>query len=412
MTQDASTAVAISSTALQAADFKPLLDLSDAVERRNLIVGFVKSILVDGVDYGTIPGTQKPTLLKPGMEKLCAFFGFCPEFVTEVAIEDWTGKDHNREQFFYYRYKCLLKKNGVVIAEGIGSCNTWETKYRYRWVPAANVPKTLNIDALECQDRSIREPAFAIERAETTGKYGKPAEYWQRFKDAIAAGTAVKGTMKAKSGREIDTWEIPQVMYRVPNTDAADAVNTCQKMAQKRALAAPVLLATNTSEFFTQDVEDMEILEASIIEGTYRREPPPPRQEADTGAGATGNEEDVTLDREDAARKPAQTRTARTAPAERTVGSGKTSAAAAAAAAGAQRDPGPPPDMYDPSPSGDDWTQIDIVEATNGIENAESMADLTARINAVPPAHRKPDSLPFKAFLKRREFFAAQKQRA
>ena len=45
-------------------------------------------------------------------------------------------------------------------------------------------------------------------------------------------------------------------LYRVPNPDVADLVNTIQKMAQKRALVAATLIATSASEFFTQDVED------------------------------------------------------------------------------------------------------------------------------------------------------------
>src|ERR1039458_4154129 len=54
------------------------------------------------------------------------------------------------------------------------------------------------------------------------------------------------------------TWEIDvdTALYRIPNPDGADVVNTIQKMAQKRALVAATLIATSASEFFTQDVED------------------------------------------------------------------------------------------------------------------------------------------------------------
>jgi hypothetical protein len=53
-------------------------------------------------------------------------------------------------------------------------------------------------------------------------------------------------------------WEIDvdTALYRIPNPDVADVVNTIQKMAQKRALVAATLIATSASEFFTQDVED------------------------------------------------------------------------------------------------------------------------------------------------------------
>jgi hypothetical protein len=70
---------------------------------------------------------------------------------------------------------------------GEGSCNSWEAKYRYRWVAEEQVPERL--DRTQLLKRGVRrklcEFEFAIERAETTGTYGKPAEHWQRLRDAI-----------------------------------------------------------------------------------------------------------------------------------------------------------------------------------------------------------------------------------
>jgi hypothetical protein len=98
---------------------------------------------------------------------------------------------------------------------------------------------------------------FAIERAETTGTYGKPAEHWQRFRDAIRTETARPVEKLTRRGNSV-AWEIDvdTALYRIPNPDVADVVNTIQKMAQKRALVAATLIATSASEFFTQDVED------------------------------------------------------------------------------------------------------------------------------------------------------------
>src|ERR1039458_2434699 len=69
------------------------------------------------------------------------------------------------------------------------------------------------------------------------------------------------------------TWEIDvdTALYRIPNPDGADVVNTIQKMAQKRALVAATLLATSASEFFTQDVEDAESLGRDIDTGAHSR---------------------------------------------------------------------------------------------------------------------------------------------
>jgi hypothetical protein len=88
--------------------------------------------------------------------------------------------------------------------------------------------------------RTLYEFEFAIERAESTGTYGKPAAYWQRFRDAIHTG------------------------------------NTIQKMAQKRALVAATLIATSSSEFLTQDVEDAD----SSVRNTDTVSHPPGTREA------------------------------------------------------------------------------------------------------------------------------------
>jgi hypothetical protein len=237
--------------------FLPAMSMEVALARRAAIVEFTRRIMVRDQDFGEIPGTNKPTLLKPGAEKLCNFFGLEPEFTPIVEDIDWTGAQHGGEVFCYARYRCRLLREGRVVGVGEGSCNSWEAKYRYRWVE--QVPE--HIDGTRLPKREVRrtlcEFDFAIERAETTGQYGKPAEHWQRFRDAIRTGTArsvEKFTRRGKSvASEID---VDTALYRIPNPDVADAVNTVQKMAQKRALVAATLIATSASEFFTQDLED------------------------------------------------------------------------------------------------------------------------------------------------------------
>jgi hypothetical protein len=117
--------------------------------------------------------------------------------------------------------------------------------------------------------RTLCEFDFAIERAETTGAYGKPAEHWQKFREAIRAGTARSVEKPTRRGNAV-AWEIDldSALYRIPNPDVADVVNTIQKMAQKRALVAATLIATSASEFFTQDVEDADLNGRNIDTGT------------------------------------------------------------------------------------------------------------------------------------------------
>jgi len=239
----------------------PVADIGQALARYNAFAEFVSKILKKDQDFGEIPGTNKPTLLKPGAEKLSTFFGIRPVFVIQETVNDWTGKDHGGEPFFFREYKCQGFRNGELVGEGVGSCNSWEKKYRYRWMNEAEIPANVDKSTLEFIDGKISEFGFAIDKAETSGKYGKPAAYWKQFKDAIANGTAVSVKKKTKNG-EMDAWEIGGKLYAVPNHDPADQVNTIDKMAQKRSLVAMVLITTNASDYFTQDMED-------FVQGEY-----------------------------------------------------------------------------------------------------------------------------------------------
>jgi len=236
--------------------------LSPVVTVQNALIAYqakkdlIDHIFCEGVDFGKIPGTEKATLLKAGAEKATSFFGLSTKFRDDVIVEDFTGKEHGGEPLFYYRRTCELWRGEHFVASASGSCNSWEKKYRYRWMDESKVPANLNKADLKTQGGRVSEPAFAIDKGETGGKYGKPAEYWQRFRDAIADGTATPVKRKKKDGGEMDAWEIDGTLYCVPNEDPADIANTVLKMADKRALVAVTLIATGMSEYFTQDMED------------------------------------------------------------------------------------------------------------------------------------------------------------
>ncbi|MCX7904957.1 MAG: hypothetical protein N2486_10675 [Caloramator sp.] len=95
------------------------------IEQFKLIQNFIKSQMKEGEDYGKIPGSPKPSLFKPGAEKLCNLYGFTINVDILEKVENW------KEGFFYYLCKCSLrsKKTGEIISEGLGSCNSKETKF-------------------------------------------------------------------------------------------------------------------------------------------------------------------------------------------------------------------------------------------------------------------------------------------
>lgn len=179
----------------------------DAAERglqaRQAREAIVARVLKPELDYGVIPGTgSKPTLLKPGAEKIADALNLYPDYEVMQRIEDFD------RPLFSYGYKCILRARGSdqIVATGIGSCNSQESKYRWRNVP-------------EWQASEI-EKAAAVQKLQRKNKNGSI-----------------------------------YTVFRIVNDDIASQVNTIDKMAQKRALVAAAL-NLGFSEQFTQDIED------------------------------------------------------------------------------------------------------------------------------------------------------------
>lgn len=96
-------------------------------------------VLKQGTDIIRVPKTDKDCLSKAGAETVCFIFGCHPEYqVVEQEI------DHDRENEYDDRYKgaCvsvglyrfivrarIVRQDGLVVGEGIGSCSTLESKY-------------------------------------------------------------------------------------------------------------------------------------------------------------------------------------------------------------------------------------------------------------------------------------------
>lgn len=99
-------------------------------EQAELIRELVRRQMIEGVDYGIIPGTKKQSLYKSGAEKICLLFNLAPEY--DVTI-DKMEEDHRE-----VTVKCRLinRMSDQLFGAGVGSCSTMESKYKYRieWV--------------------------------------------------------------------------------------------------------------------------------------------------------------------------------------------------------------------------------------------------------------------------------------
>jgi hypothetical protein len=97
------------------------------VQREQLKM-FIKGQMVEGVDFGTIPGTPKPSLYKPGAEKLANIFQLGSRIVGEPEkIIDQEGPGF---AMFTYTVEIFHIPTGKAIAQCQGSANSQEKKYK------------------------------------------------------------------------------------------------------------------------------------------------------------------------------------------------------------------------------------------------------------------------------------------
>lgn len=177
----------------------------------------------EGQDYGKIPGTgEKPTLLQPGAQKLLMTFNLT-ETVKKEVLREYPGM--HRE----YEFTVEVRAGNGKAWDGVGTCTTLESKYRYRKAER-KCPK--------CGKSTI---------IQGKSEYGGGWVCWKK-----------KGGCDAKFG-ETEPLIVNQPGGAVENEDPADCWNTVRKMAFKRALVAAAINATNTSELWTQDLEDIEL---------------------------------------------------------------------------------------------------------------------------------------------------------
>lgn len=199
------------------------LSVQQLLGQVQLIQQVMGATMRDGEHFGKIPGCgDKPTLLKPGAEKLCLTFRLAPAY----AVEEKQFERGHRE----YRVLCTLSSilSGAFIGQGVGVCTSLEAKYRFR----------------QGQGEPTDKPV--------------PRAYWDlRQEDPAKAQELIGG--KGYSTRKIEGkgWMICKGGERTEHDNPADHYNTVLKMAKKRALVDAVLTATAASDIFTQDLEDI-----------------------------------------------------------------------------------------------------------------------------------------------------------
>lgn len=225
-----------------------------------------------GTHYGVVPGTDKPTLLQPGAQKLMLTFRLRAILNPDSDVRIVELADGHREVRAFVH---VCNSAGEELSTGVGSCSTMEAKYRWRG-----------------GEKKPLDPPVPV-----------PKEYWNERKDGAPReklDALLGGSGRAPS--KIDgQWLVCEIGEKMENPSIADTYNTVLKMAVKRATVHGVLAATAASDIFTQDVEDMPPEQlGSVHRQTEQKAEPTPDTPRRTSEPATAQQETAApLQRED-----------------------------------------------------------------------------------------------------------------
>ncbi len=191
---------------------RPVAVPADLIAHQKQVREYIKQVLQKDRDYGVVPGTTKPTLLKPGAEAVTAGFGcvavprILEQQIDHFAPTPWSKKkkewrtiDGKRQESWIvetgealglYRYVVavdIVDQDGIVRGTGIGSCSTLESKYCDR-------PR-------DCENTVLK---MARKRAHIAGvldAFGLSDEFTQDVDERhVAAAVGVKGADSAPTG--------------------------------------------------------------------------------------------------------------------------------------------------------------------------------------------------------------------
>jgi len=162
---------------------EPLMITREYVDQQKrslaLLQDMVRDILVEGRDYGRVPGTPQ-FLWDPGANQIFGGFNVFPGHRRIIShIEDGTKIS------IVVEVPLIQRHTGVEVGSGIGASSNEETKHKYRWV-----------------------------KEDELGLWGYTGD------TATSLRTKVEDGVKK---------------YRIPNPDRGELLNVCVKQASKRA---------------------------------------------------------------------------------------------------------------------------------------------------------------------------------
>lgn len=219
-------------------------DLDNAHDRRKLLKEFIQNQMVDGVDFGIIPGCPKPTLFKPGAEKLAQLFGLG----VRISMKDKEIDLHSNFAMFSYTMETYHLRTGTVISQCEGSCNSHEIKYRTRKRQGAQEETPIG-DIMNTLMKMAQKRGYVGAIMQATGASDF---YTQDIDDPADAAqnnikpppTVAKASVGVKSAKSTDENSLEvcscgnkMMISKFPDPNFPQGYWYCGKCKEKRAMA-------------------------------------------------------------------------------------------------------------------------------------------------------------------------------
>jgi hypothetical protein len=120
-----------------------LQSFKERLEEVKQFHNFIKNLLREGEDFGTVEGVSKPFLFKAGAEKICYALGL------RIAVSIQTKTETDTE--VAYTVKCqVIDRNDKVVSEGFGIASSNEVKYylQIQKLINKNIPQSVAVKSL------------------------------------------------------------------------------------------------------------------------------------------------------------------------------------------------------------------------------------------------------------------------
>lgn len=182
-------------------------------DNRRALIEWVRSSLVDGVDFGAVPlrrgGFSKPSLRKPGAEKICGMLGVTASFPTLKDYEAAVIEGRPLQQIVL---RChLLGPDGQIVADGVGARSVEQdhgdiNKSLKMAAKSAHIDATLRMAGLsEIFTQDLEDMPQAVLEADTAPPAASPAAGSTESRGSAAAA-ASRGREERAQPQRASSW--------------------------------------------------------------------------------------------------------------------------------------------------------------------------------------------------------------